>query len=228
MVSLSPSAPGRQASQRRPSWFAILLAGSVAIVVSAGTGAARGADPAGRPYIVFILADDLGYGELGCYGQGKIQTPNIDRLAAEGKRFTQCYAGSNVCAPSRSTLMTGLHTGHTPIRANGGGKALAASDVTVAKVLKEAGYATGGFGKWGLGVEGSPGHPNRQCFDEFFGYLHQVHAHFYYPSFLWKNETKFPLPENEGRKRARYSHDEIHAQALDFVRRHKDRPFFLY
>jgi arylsulfatase A-like enzyme len=124
--------------------------------------------------------------------------------------------------------MTGLHTGHTPVRANGGGKALAAGDVTAAKVLHDAGYATGGFGKWGLGVEGSTGHPNRQGFDEFFGYLHQVHAHFYYPYFLWKNETRFPLPENEGRRRARYAHDEIHAQALDFIRRHKDRPFFCY
>ena len=181
-----------------------------------------------KPNIVFILADDLGYGMLGCYGQKKIKTPNVDRLAADGMRFTQCYAGCNVCAPSRSTLMTGLHTGHTPIRANGGGMALAADDVTVARVLKAAGYRTGCFGKWGLGVEHSTGHPNRQGFDEFFGYLHQVHAHFYYPYFLWKNEEKFPLPENEGRKRARYSHDEIHAQALAFIRANRDRPFFCY
>src|SRR5947209_6080152 len=181
-----------------------------------------------KPNIVFILADDLGYGELGCYGQKKIQTPNIDRMAAEGLRFTQAYAGSNVCAPSRSTLMTGLHTGHTPIRSNGGGKSLAATDVTVAKVLKDAGYVTGGFGKWGLGVEGTPGHPNRQGFDEFFGYYHQVHAHFYYPYWLWHNQEKVYLPENEGRKHARYAADVIHSLALDFVRRNKDRPFFLY
>jgi arylsulfatase A len=187
------------------------------------------ADAAGRkPNIVFIMADDLGYGELGCYGQTKIRTPNIDRLAAEGMRFLECYAGSSVCAPARSTLMTGLHTGHTPIRANGGGMALAPDDVTVAEVLEGAGYATGCFGKWGLGVQGSTGHPNKQGFDEFFGYLHQVHAHFYYPYFLWKNGEKFPLPENEGHKRARYSHDEIHKQALAFIEKNKDRPFFCY
>jgi arylsulfatase A-like enzyme len=208
-----------------------LLAGVVLpIVLLAVLGTTVTAAPR-KPNIVFILADDLGYGELGCYGQKKIRTPHLDRLAAEGMRFTQCYAGSNVCAPSRSTLMTGLHTGHTPIRANGGGLSLAATDVTLPKVLQQAGYATGGFGKWGLGGENSvaqPGHPNRQGFDEFFGYLHQVHAHFYYPYFLWHNETKFFLPENEGKKRARYAHDVIHARVLDFIRRHKDRPFFCY
>lgn len=180
------------------------------------------------PNIVFILADDLGYGEVGCYGQKKIQTPNIDRLAQEGMRFTQCYSGCHVCAPSRSTLLTGLHTGHTPIRANGGGMALAPDDVTFAKLLKEKGYATGGFGKWGLGVENSTGSPVRQGFDEFFGYYHQVHAHFFYPYFLWNNEERFALPENEGRKQARYSHDVIEGRALDFIRRNKDRPFFCY
>src|SRR5262249_14807220 len=142
------------------------------------TSPAVSAEPR-RPNIVFILADDLGVGHLGCYGQKKIQTPHLDQMAKDGMRFTQAYAGSCVCAPSRSTLMTGLHTGHTPIRANGGGTALLPEDVTVAKVLKDAGYATGCFGKWGLGVEKSTGHPNRQGFDEFFGYLHQVHAHFY-------------------------------------------------
>lgn len=180
------------------------------------------------PNIVFILADDLGYGELGCYGQKKFQTPHIDRLAAEGMRFTQCYAGSCVCAPSRSVLMTGQHTGHTPVRANGGDNQLFDEDITVAEVLKKAGYATGGFGKWGLGTEGKSGHPNRQGFDEFFGYLHQVHAHFYYPYFLWRNETVYPLPENEGRKRERYAHDEIHREALQFIRKHHDEPFFCY
>jgi len=180
------------------------------------------------PNIIFIMADDLGYGELGCYGQEKILTPNIDRLAAEGLRFTQCYSGSCVCAPSRSVLMTGLHTGHTPIRENGPGKYLVPEDVTVAEVVKQAGYVTGCFGKWGLGVEGTTGHPNRQGFDDFFGQLHQRHAHFYYPFFLWKNETKFYMPENEGRKRVRYAEDEIHFQAVDFIRRNKDRPMFCY
>lgn len=181
-----------------------------------------------KPNIIFILADDLGYGVPGCYGQTKIATPHIDRLAVEGMRFTQHYAGSRVCAPSRSALMTGLHTGHTPIRANGGGDALRDEDLTVAELLKSAGYRTGLFGKWGLGTENTSGHPNRQGFEEFFGYLHQIHAHFYYPYFLWKNETKFFLPENEGKKRSRYSHDEIHAQALDFIRRSHQQPFFAY
>ncbi len=181
-----------------------------------------------KPNIIFILADDLGYNEVSCYGQKKYQTPNIDRIAAEGIRFTQCYAGSHVCAPSRSTLMTGLHTGHTPIRNNGGDRALYDTDTTVAEVLKKAGYVTGGFGKWGLGIEDSSGTPWKQGFDEWFGYLHQVHAHFFYPFWLWKNNTKFLLPENEGHKRARYSHDEIQKQALDFIRRNKDKTFFAY
>lgn len=200
--------------------LAVVLAAPVA-----SSAAERGNRP---PNIVFILADDLGYAELGCYGQEKIRTPHIDALAAGGIRFTQCYSGSNVCAPSRSVLMTGLHTGHTPIRANGGGMALAPGDVTVAEVLGQAGYTCGGFGKWGLGVENSTGSPVRQGFDLFFGYLHQVHAHFFYPYYLWKNETRFLLPENEGRQRARYSHDEIHREALDFIRRNHQRPFFCY
>ena len=181
-----------------------------------------------KPNIVFILADDLGIGELGCYGQKQIATPNIDKLAKEGMRFTQCYSGSHVCAPSRSALMTGMHTGHTPIRSNGGDKGLQKEDVTVAEVLKQAGYKAGGFGKWGLGTEGTEGSPTRQGFDDFFGYLHQVHAHFFFPYYLWKNETKFFLPENEGKKHVRYSQDEIHKQALEFIRKNKGNPFFCY
>ena len=190
-------------------------------------GEAAEPKPAQKPNIIFILADDLGYGEVGCYGQKLIQTPNVDRLAAEGMRFTQCYAGSQVCSPSRSTLLTGLHTGHTPIRHNGA-RWLYAEDLTVAQVLKPAGYATGAFGKWDLGTENSPGVPWKHGFDEFFGYLHQIHAHFYYTYYLWKNDTKFFLPENEGYRRARYSHDEIHKQALEFIRRNKDTNFFCY
>lgn len=183
---------------------------------------------ASRPNIVFLFADDLGHGALGCYGQKKIRTPNIDRLANEGMRFTQCYAGSNVCAPSRSTLMTGLHTGHTPVRNNGRNRYLYDSDVTVAELLKKAGYFTGGFGKWGLGDMGTPGVAIKQGFDEWFGCYHQVHAHFYYPYWLWKNDTKVLLPENEGGKRGRYSHDLIQQHTLDFIRRHHDKPFFCY
>ncbi|HUG93984.1 MAG TPA: arylsulfatase [Planctomycetaceae bacterium] len=186
------------------------------------------ADSASRPNIVFIMADDLGWGHLGCYGQQKIRTPHLDRLAAGGMRFTQAYAGSHVCQPSRSVLMTGLHTGHTPVRANDVDQLLDDADVTVAEVLKAAGYATGGFGKWGLGFENTPGHPLRQGFDEWFGQLLQVHAHFYYPYWVWHNDEKYPLPANENGGRGQYVQDEIHAQALDFIRRNHDRPFFAY
>ena len=180
------------------------------------------------PNIVFLMADDLGYGHLGCYGQERIRTPRIDRLAAEGMRFTDCYAGSTVCAPSRSTLMTGFHTGHAHVRANTGGVPLRPGDVTVAEVLKAAGYATGLFGKWGLGAEGTTGVPTRQGFDEFFGYLHQIHAHFYYPEYLMEGENRFPLPGNVDGARGQYSHDLVVERALDFIERRKDEPFFLY
>ena len=183
-----------------------------------------------RPNIVLILADDLGVGHVGVYGQKKIKTPHIDALAADGMRFTQFYSGANVCAPARSTLMTGLHTGHTPVRNNGLDRHLYDSDVTVAEVLRQAGYATGGFGKWGLGRPGTPGVAVQQGFDEWFGQYSQVHAHFYYPYFLMRNLEPFPLPMNEGRKRARYAQDEIHAQAIDFITRQAQarRPFFAY
>ncbi len=190
-----------------------------------------------RPNIIFILADDLGYGDLGCYGQKRIQTPNIDRLASEGMRFTDFYAGSTVCAPSRCVLMTGLHTGHAFIRGNGKDN-LRPEDVTVAEILKQAGYATGHFGKWGLGHEGSTGVPTRQGFDEFFGYLDQHHAHNYYPSFLVRNEQRVALKnvvpgqgefgQGVASEKVEYSHDLIAAAALSFVDSHKDRPFFLY
>ncbi len=181
-----------------------------------------------QPNVIFIMADDLGYGQLGCYGQTRIRTPNVDRMAAEGTRFTQFYAGHCVCAPSRSVLMTGYHTGHTSVRINGGGAPLLPDDVTVAEVLKQAGYVTGCFGKWGLGDHGTDGVPYKQGFDEFFGYLHQVHAHFYYTHFLWKNDQKYPLKKNVGQKRNQYSHDVITQAALDFIRGHRRQPFFLY
>jgi arylsulfatase A len=181
-----------------------------------------------KPNIVFIMADDLGYGDLGCYGQQYIKTPNIDRLAAEGMRFTQAYAGCTVCAPSRSVLMTGLNMGHTSVRSNPGGVPILSSDVTVAEVLKSAGYATGGFGKWGLGDIGTGGVPWKQGFDEFFGYLNQVHAHYFYPEFLYLNDKRVPLAGNENGGRKTYSHDAIAERALDFIRKHKDGPFFCY
>ncbi len=183
-----------------------------------------------RPNIVFILADDLGYADVGCYGQRQIRTPNIDRLASEGMRFTDAYSGCTVCAPSRSVLMTGFHGGHTAVRANlgMGNKPLLPEDVTVAQVLKSAGYATGGFGKWGLGDVGNPGAPSKHGFDEFFGYLNQVHAHYYYPHILYDNEKESPLPGNDNGQRKTYSHDAIAARAETFIRRHKDEPFFCY
>ncbi len=131
-----------------------------------------------RPNIVFIMADDLGYGHLGCYGQKKIKTPHIDRIASQGTRFTQFYAGHCVCAPSRSTLMTGNHTGHTSVRVNGGGSPLLSEDVTLAEAVQQTGYTCGGSVKWGLGDDGTTGLPYNPCLDQFFGYLHQVHVHF--------------------------------------------------
>ncbi|MBN1342783.1 MAG: arylsulfatase [Phycisphaerae bacterium] len=198
----------------------------VGIVVCAACPAMAG-EARGRPNIIFIMADDLGYGHLGCYGQKLIRTPSIDRLAEQGMRFTQCYAGAPVCAPSRSVLMTGLHGGHASVRGNTGGIPLLPEDVTVAEVLKQSGYTTGLFGKWGLGEHGTAGVPYKQGFDEFFGYLHQIHAHFYYPEYLWQNDRKYPLEGNDG-KGGRYTHDEIVAKALEFIRGHKDGPFFLY
>jgi len=188
-------------------------------------GAARPAGPTNN--IVLILADDLGYGDLGCYGQKKIRTPNLDALAANGTRFTQVYCGSTVCAPSRCALMTGLHTGHGQIRGNTfvkpeGQRPLAANTATLALTLKSAGYATGAFGKWSLGGPGSTGEPARQGFDEFFGYLCQNLAHDYYPKMLRRHAEPVPL---DGKT---YSHDRIEVEALDFIRRHKDGPFFCY
>ena len=179
------------------------------------------------PNIVFILADDLGYGDLGCYGQKKIRTPNIDRLAAEGMRFTQAYAGNTVCAPSRAALMTGLHMGHARIRGNAK-VPLEPGDVTVAEVLKAAGYSTGAIVKWGLGNEGTTGHPNRQGFDEWFGYLDQTHAHNYYPEYLWRNERQWQLRGNANGQKGEYSPDRFTSAALNFLRINQQRPFFLY
>lgn len=220
---------------RPTTWLAIT---AVLIVCSAGHGSrVDGASQRQIPNIIFIMVDDLGYGDLGCYGQQKIQTPHLDRMAAEGLRFTQFYAGSTVCAPSRCVLMTGLHTGHCFIRGNGKDN-LRPEDVTVAEVLKQAGYATGLVGKWGIGHEGSTGIPTRQGFDYFYGYLDQHHAHNYYPTFLVRNDQRVLLDNvvpGEGtygqgvatRKR-QYSHDLLADEALAFIDRHAKQPFFLY
>jgi len=186
-----------------------------------------------RPNIVYILADDLGWGDPGCYGQELIPTPHLDSLAADGMRFDRHYAGSTVCAPSRCCLMTGRHTGHSCIRGNRevrpeGQWPIPDEEFTVAELLHEAGYVTGLFGKWGLGGPDSEGHPNRQGFDEFFGYLCQREAHFYYPEWLRANHRQVSLPGNAGGARGTFSHDLIVERALDFIRARADEPFFCF
>ena len=208
-----------------------------AAVAAAMPRVSFGAAPSRRPNIIFILADDLGYGDLGCYGQKQIQTPNLDRMAAEGVRFTNAYSGSTVCAPSRCCLMTGYHTGHAIIRGNANVN-LRPQDRTVAEVLKEAGYTTALIGKWGLGEEGTSGIPRKKGFDYFYGYLNQTHAHNSYPTFLYRNEQRVKLKNvvpNEGKvgqgiasERIEYSNDLFTQEALAFLDRSKDSPFFLY
>jgi len=186
-----------------------------------------------KPNIIYILADDLGYGDLSCYGQKHFQTPNLDRMAKEGMLFTQHYAGCAVCAPSRSSLMTGLNTGHTPVRGNmevgeEGQWPLPAETITFPKLLKEAGYVTAAFGKWGLGFPGSTGDPNHQGFDRFFGFNCQRLAHNYYPDHLWDNQEKIVLENNSGDLMEDYAPELIHKQALLFLEKNKSKPFFLY
>lgn len=189
------------------------------------------------PNLIFILADDLGYGDLGCFGQKKFQTPRLDKMAAEGMRLTNFYAGSTVCAPSRCVLMTGLHTGHCLVRGNAR-LALRPEDRTVAELLKARGYNTALVGKWGLGEENSSGVPTEQGFDSFFGYLNQRHAHNYWPTFLYRGEERVSLAnvmEKQDRvgagvatKKVQYSHDLFAEEALRFVETQREKPFFLY
>lgn len=191
----------------------------------------QGAAVAGRrkkPNIVWIMADDLGWGDLGCYGQQYIRTPNIDRLAREGLRFTDAYAGSTVCAPSRSVLMTGRHAGHTSVRANSGGVPLLESDVTLGEVLRKGGYTNGIFGKWGLGDVGTGTTAVKKGFDVHVGFLHQAHAHFQYPRFLYHNDREYPLAGNSDTSRQTYANDVIVEKALEFMKAHRRGPFFAY
>lgn len=186
-----------------------------------------------KPNIIYILADDMGYGDLSCYGQTKFSTPNIDKLAKEGMLFTQHYAGTTVCAPSRSSFLTGQDTGHTPVRGNKaagpeGEWPMPAKTFTLAEVLKEKGYQTGAFGKWGLGFPSSEGDPLNQGFDTFYGYNGQILAHNYYPYYLWNNREKVMLKGNEGTQKNEYAPILIHEQALAFIEKNKDKPFFLY
>ena len=217
-----------------PSKIFIIIA--TIILISANSTKA-GKEVSRKPNLIFILADDLGYGDLGCFGQKKIKTPNLDGMAKKGMKLTQFYAGSTVCAPSRCVLMTGLHTGHAYIRGNGRHN-LRPSDFTVAELFKKAGYKTGCFGKWGLGNEGTDGIPTKQGFDSFYGYLHQGHAHNYYPTFLIKNESRIKLrniPEQESKTgagwasvRRDYSHDLITENALHWIDMNHNEQFFLY
>ncbi|HRX78153.1 MAG TPA: arylsulfatase [Pirellulaceae bacterium] len=209
----------------------------VAMVIPTQTVTAVETTP--RPNIIYILADDLGYGDLGCYGQKTLATPNLDRMATEGMRFTQHYAGSTVCAPSRCVLLTGLHTGHCRVRGNGPGQLLD-EDVTIAEVLKKAGYRTGCVGKWGIGNPPPLDDPQRQGFDYFYGYVNMFHAHNFYPEFIIRNGEPVPLrnevepqwKDGDGRgiatKRVDYVPDLVTAEALSFIERNRDEPFFLY
>ncbi|WP_208419885.1 arylsulfatase [Paraflavitalea devenefica] len=185
-----------------------------------------------KPNIILIVADDLGYGDLHCYGQQKVATPNIDQLAASGMRFTQFYSGTTVCAPSRASLMTGMHTGHTPIRGNRGFKPegqfpLPDSSLTIAAVLKKNGYRTAAFGKWGMGYPGSAGEPLKQGIERFYGYNCQSEAHNYYPDHLWDNDKRIDFPGNRTSD-SMYSGDKIHQAAMDFLQQTGDKPFFLF
>lgn len=186
-----------------------------------------------KPNVIYILADDLGYGDLSCYGQEKFVTPNIDKLAKEGMLFTQHYSGAPVCAPSRSALLTGLNTGHTPIRGNKGVEPegqfpIPKEAFTIAELMKQQGYVTGAFGKWGLGNPESEGDPSNQGFDTFYGYNCQLLAHNYYPDHLWDNNKKVLFPENEGINNGQYAPNLIHNKALSFIEKNKNQPFFLY
>jgi arylsulfatase A-like enzyme len=203
-------------------------------------GSAVAAVDSEKPNIIFVLSDDLAQGDLGCYGQKLIQTPNLDQMAAEGTRFTQAYCGTSVCAPSRASLITGLHSGHCPIRANGelkgadgkpieGQMPLPEGTLTVAQVLKSDGYATAVMGKWGMGRFDSAGSPLKKGFDHFFGYNCQRHAHSYFPTYLYRDDQRFELPGNDGKGVGKiFAQDLITDDVLAWVRSQKDHPFFLY
>ncbi len=207
-----------------------LAAGCLFVLLASRLGAAP-AGPRAQPNILYVLADDAGMGDFGCYGQKLLKTPNIDRLAAEGTRFTDAYAGSMVCAPSRCALMTGRHMGRATVRGNWevypeGQWPLKAGDVTVAQVLQKAGYATGTCGKWGLGAPDSGSAPNDKGFDFFFGYNCQRHAHRYYTDYLYRNTRRVPIAQSAQRRV--YAQDLIAQESLDFIRKNKDRPFYLF
>jgi len=235
-------------------WFIWVMSGAVVLNLYAAekSSVAPKLSVAPKPNIVFILADDLGYGEVGCYGQKKIKTPNIDQLATEGLRMTQHYTGAPVCAPARCTLMTGKNLAHAEVRGNQDMKIrgkikgqwpISDEAITIAEVLKKAGYVTGAFGKWGLGPTESTGAPNKQGFDRFYGYICQWNAHSYYPAYLDSDDKEVTINEHpiyghqkqpEGEVKAEtyrsknYAPDLILAEALKFIEKNKDKPFFIY
>lgn len=216
--------------------FATLLAATLAVASNSAVAA--------RPNVIYVLVDDLGYGDLECYGQHQLATPNLDRMAAEGIRFTHHYAGSTVCAPSRCVLLTGKHTGHASVRGNQGGL-IKDDELTIAKMLRKAGYTTGCVGKWGVGHPPPLDDPARHGFDYFYGYVNMFHAHNFYPEFIVRNGERVPLrnvlapkwkqtPAHAGRegrgvaeRRVDYVPDLVTQEALAFVERNCDRPFFL-
>lgn len=212
----------------------LLAAGSVSGLILSGCAKDKAAEAkAASPNVIFILADDLGIGDISPYGQKLIKTPNLDRMEREGMKFTQSYAGTAVSAPSRASLMTGQHTGHTHIRGNlrhdpEGQVAMPDSTYTLARLFKDNGYATGCFGKWGLGYPGSESDPTKMGFDRFFGYNCQTLAHDYYPDHLWNGLERVELPQNYEQAETTYSADTIHQQALDFIRANADKPFFTF
>ena len=225
--------------------FVILMVATICLGPGTSARGEKSAPEKERPNVIWIMADDLGYGELGCYGQQVIQTPHLDQMAREGLRFTQFYAGATVCAPSRSVVMTGKHHGRTRVRGNAGrrnpqAQALRENDRTVAKALQDAGYMTALIGKWGLGDVGDAqsGLPRRQGFDHFFGYLNQQHAHNHFPDFLWRNEEQIRLPNRVtpvgevgggyATDALLYADDLFADEALKFVANHQTQPFFLY
>lgn len=208
------------------------------LLLSVGGAATASAELPERPNIIYVMVDDMGYGDLGCFGQKQIQTPHIDQIARQGMKLTNYYAGCTVCRPSRLVLWTGKHTGHTAINSNASYE-FVPEDTTVAELLKKAGYATGGVGKWAMGGVGSTGHPNRNGFDFWMGYLDQGRAHNYYPNYLWKNSQQVPLPGNvlsdhpqaRGRvavQRVTYSHDVMTEHLFDFIRIHHTHPFLCH
>jgi len=221
-----------------------VLAVVVSLLHFASTHVAARADVPRKPNIIYIMADDLGYGDLGCYGQERIETPHLDRMAAEGMRFTNYYAGNTVCRPSRLSLWSGMHMGHTPISSNAAYR-FERNETTVPELLKQAGYATGGVGKWAMGQPDTEGIPIRHGFDFWFGYLDQGEAHNYYPTHLWRcrgdDVEKVDLPGNvlmddpkargrvaDPRHRVTYSHDVMTEEAFGFVRRSAEEPFLLH